>query len=94
MPKREDERWAAEKEGRNYCSKHRKYYNADIGCQDCRKEQLALRQSFLEKQLKGENRELEQCPVCKKKSLFWNRKTKLYECLNSACVEPEELTPI
>jgi len=28
---------------------------------------------------------LQQCPICKKKSLFWNENTQLYECLNQKC---------
>jgi len=92
MPKREDERWRADKEHLRYCSKHERYYYAK--CQLCEQEELSLRKIFVEKQRRGELQELEQCPVCKRKSLFWNNDTKHYECLNSACMEPDELTPI
>jgi len=91
MPKREDERWAAEKEGMRYCTQHKQYYIADTGCPVCVQEQLALRQSFMERQLRGEIQELGQCPVCQKKSLIWSNETKRPECLNPACIE---LTPI
>ena len=94
MPKREDERWAVNKEHLRYCSRHEQYYKVDVGCQHCSEEKLAFQQSFLKSKRTGDSQELEQCPGCKKKSLFWNNDTKHYECLNAACVEPEELTPI
>jgi len=34
---------------------------------------------------------LQYCPRCRRKSLFWNRYDKKFECLNSDCKEPPRL---
>lgn len=79
MPKREDDFWASQKEGLRYCVKHKRYYWADIGCQLCMFERLGTRR-------KGEdNPRLLKCPDCQEDSLFWNKDTALYECLNVKC---------
>lgn len=79
MPKREDDFWASQKEGLRYCTKHKRYYRADIGCQLCGYEQSRL------KGKENDMPSLQECPKCKRKSLFWNEYSKLYECLNQKC---------
>ena len=70
MPKREDERWAGHKEELRYCSEHKRYYRADVGCQLCGYE--ALRPEWGE----AGSTKLKECPRCGEPSLFWNEKTE------------------
>jgi hypothetical protein len=63
-----------------YCSKHRQYYRADVGCQLCGYERLNLGQSQ-----DGESPSLEKCPECGQTSLFWNKGDNLHKCLNPKC---------
>lgn len=79
MAKREDEYWASQKQDLRYCSKHKRYYKADIGCQLCYLDRVDL-----EKKVSGTSR-LQKCPNCAQKSLFWNRRYKRYECLDAKC---------
>lgn len=79
MPKREDSYWASRKEHLRYCSKHKRYYRADVGCQLCGYEKSGLRQK------KEERPPLKRCLECGHVSLFWNKSSELYECLNAKC---------
>lgn len=79
MPKREDDYWASQRENLRYCSKHKRYYRYDLGCQLCQLESLAA------KELHKDSPQLQRCPKCKRQSLFWNGSTSLYECLNPKC---------
>ncbi len=74
MPKREDDFWASQKEGLRYCSKHKRYYRADIGCQLC----------WMEEHPGKPSPKLRQCPICQKISLFQTGEN-LFECLNIKC---------
>ena len=74
MPKREDDFWANQKEGLRYCSKHKRYYRADIGCQLC----------WMEEHQGKSSPKLRQCPVCQEMSLLQTG-DNLFECLNVKC---------
>lgn len=74
MPKREDDFWASQKEGLRYCSKHKRYYRADVGCQIC----------WLEQHQGKPSPKLRQCPICEEMSLFQTG-DNLFECLNVKC---------
>ncbi len=50
-----------------------------MGCQLCFEEQR------MDRQIKVDTPELKVCPNCKKKALFWNIKTDLYECFEPKC---------
>jgi len=80
MPKREDDFWASQKEGLRYCSKHKRYYWEDLGCQLC-----WLEESSFDREVKDNPPKLGICPNCHKLSLFLNNSTNLYECLNTKC---------
>ena len=91
MPKREDEYWAGRSQQLRYCYTHMRYYRSDAGgCQVCLYEQVTIRWQRTEG-LKEQVEPLEKCPACQKVSLFWNRVTEMYECLNPAC--EESITP-
>lgn len=78
MPKREDEFWKSE-DTLAYCRVHKRYYRKELGCQLC----------YLEKQ-KSETKTRDdvtviECPNCHRVSLWWNKHSELYECLDSDC---------
>jgi len=78
MPKREDEFWKS-KDRLAYCRVHKRYYRKELGCQLC----------YLETQ-KSETKTREdvtviECPNCHRVSLWWNKHSELYECLNPDC---------
>jgi hypothetical protein len=79
MPNREDEYWASEKEDLRYCSKHKRYYRKDIGCQLCWLE------GTHENNLVSTSPKLQLCPACSKPSLFLDWRKKRFECLNLQC---------
>jgi hypothetical protein len=79
MPKREDEYWAGQKDNLKYCYKHKRYYRADLNCQLCQLEEFAGREQ------PSETVQLKKCPNCKRMSLFWNKYSNLFECLNTKC---------
>lgn len=79
MPKREDESWVSKKSDLRYCSRHKRYYDVKVGCQLCYLDELNLKKEV------EEIPQLQQCPECKQKSLFWNKDYRLYECLNRDC---------
>jgi len=64
----------------SYCSKHKRYYKPDIGCQLC----------WLEKQSQNPARNLTRCPTCEQKSLFQVNKNQ-FECLNYKCPDYRQL---
>ena len=74
MPKREDDFWASQKEGLRYCSKHQRYYRADVVCQLC----------WMEEPRGKTSPKLRECPVCHETSLFQTG-DNLFECLNLKC---------
>lgn len=74
MPKREDDYWASQKEELRYCSKHKRYYRADVGCQLC----------WMEEHQERRSTKLRECPVCHEMSLFQTG-DNLFECLNLKC---------
>ncbi|POZ58436.1 hypothetical protein C1O63_1483 [Dehalococcoides mccartyi] len=74
MPKREDDFWASQKEDLRYCSKHKRYYRADVGCQLC----------WMEEHQGKPSPKLRECPVCHEMSLFQTG-DNLFECLNLKC---------
>ena len=77
-PKREDETINNDGSDLRYCWKHKQYYSDDIGCQQC----------WIETQKNNDRNnpiDLNVCPVCLAKSLFFNKTTTLYECLNPRC---------
>jgi hypothetical protein len=80
MPKREDDFWASQKEGLRYCSKHKRYYREEYGCQLCQLEEAGKNQNS-----ENSPNTLDMCPACNKPSLFWNNSIGLYECLNKKC---------
>lgn len=85
MPKREDDFWANQKEGLRYCSKHKRYYRVDVGCQLCRMEDHQGKPSS----------KLQQCPTCQEISLFQTG-DNLFECLNIRCPKyqkPQRIQP-
>ncbi len=80
MPNREDEFWAAQKEpDLRYCDRHKRYYDAQFGCQRC----------WLENKSPVINEEIQvtmiRCPHCTKDSLSWIEKSNQYECFNRKC---------
>jgi len=77
MPKREDEFWAGQKEGLRYCSRHKRYYKVEAGCQLCQFEKWGREQK--------KRAPLQKCPDCQRNSLCWDKKGKLYVCLNPEC---------
>ena len=76
MPKREDERYAAEKENLIWCPHHKHYYDKRVGCQRCYSERLHLG---------GNVPEVKECPHCKRESVSWNEYARQFECLNPRC---------
>jgi len=83
MPKREDDFWASQKEGLRYCSKHKRYYRADIGCQLC----------WMEEHPGKPSPKLRQCPICQQMSLFQTGEN-LFECLNIRCLKYQKTQSI
>ncbi|MFP3975563.1 MAG: hypothetical protein ACLFVK_05000 [Dehalococcoidia bacterium] len=79
MAKSEDEYWANQKSNLRYCFRHKRYYKADVGCELCAAEQANKAREG------AKSSSLDQCPDCGKYSLFWNERTRLYECLNPEC---------
>jgi hypothetical protein len=79
MPSREDEYWASEKEeDLRYCSKHKRFYKFELGCQLC----------YLETSGTNDKRvstPLEICPSCGQISLFWDTNVGEFECVNLKC---------
>ena len=74
MPKREDDFWASQKEDLRYCSKHKRYYRAEVGCQIC----------WMEEHQGRTSPKLRECPICHEMSLFQTG-DNLFECLNLKC---------
>ncbi|HXY74330.1 MAG TPA: hypothetical protein VEH58_03295, partial [Dehalococcoidales bacterium] len=69
-PKREDETINNDGSDLRYCWKHKQYYSDDIGCQQC----------WIETQKNNDRNnpiDLNVCPVCLAKSLFFNKTTTL-----------------
>jgi len=79
VPKREDEFWKSKDAQTAYCRVHKRYYRKELGCQLC----------YLEKQKSSSRTNddvtLIECPNCHKISLWWNKYSELYECLNTDC---------
>lgn len=82
MPNREDERWAGQKDDLCYCYTHKRYYDERVGCQRCYIDHLNLKIAV---DAIPQTPELEQCPQCKRKSLFWNKFARQFECLDLSC---------
>lgn len=80
MPKRDEEYWRNQGSVR-YCSKHRRWYSADVGCQLCGYEAL----NGQENSQNQHGAKLQKCPSCREKTLYWNSKFGFYECLNKKC---------
>ena len=78
MPQRKDEYYAGLKENMKWCPVcGKRLIKADLGmCQDCSYKRLDLRQPPMDAP------ELQRCPECRQKSLFWDSRNKVYECLN------------
>lgn len=79
MPKREDEFWAGLKNGLRWCVLHRCRYRADLGCQKCTEERLAV------KPAEPISVKLLKCPSCGLTSLAWYEAHERYECGNRHC---------
>jgi hypothetical protein len=79
MPNREDEFWVSEKEDLRYCSKHKRYYRRDIGCQLC-----WLGNSHPNSKAE-EATKLSRCPACSQIALFLDWRNRRFECLNLRC---------
>jgi transposase-like protein len=82
MPNREDERWAGQKDDLCYCYTHKRYYDDRVGCQRCYVDHLNLKIAV---DAIPQTPELEHCPQCKRKSLFWNKCARQFECLEPRC---------
>jgi hypothetical protein len=80
MPDRENEYWASRKEeDLRYCSKHKRFYRYELGCQLCWIE------AFAPSNLSKNTVSLEKCPSCNQTSLFWIETIEEWECLNLSC---------
>jgi hypothetical protein len=83
MPSRSEESRLNQRDagGLLTCPVHNRLYRAEIGCQDCYLEKVKAKHAEAER-VKLPGPDVRKCPECRKKSLFLNEVTGLWECVN------------
>lgn len=79
IPRRREKYLNSGKERSRYCSKHRRYYRSDVGCELCVYEESNLGR------IGGNIERLQRCPECGEMSLLWLQCSNRCECLNLNC---------